>query len=196
VCRACSRRHDGEGQRDDRSPEAWNLRGARGLFLIVDPGLVQAAQEGDALAIDQLLDELLPMVRRLSAAVAPSVAEDATQEALISIFRNLHGLKSPEAIVTWTRKLTVRVALRLARGARRDQPLEAGPAPSLESGEQLVDLMDALARLPLEQRTVVALRAIEGLSELEVARTLDVPVGTVKSRLHRARTRLREGWLS
>jgi RNA polymerase sigma factor (sigma-70 family) len=147
------------------------------------------------MALDQLLDELLPMVRRMSAAVAPSAAEDATQEALLAIFRNLRGLRNPEAIVTWTRKLTIRTALRLARAERRDRSVEAEPAAHVESGEQLIELIDAMQRLPVEQRTVVALRAIEGLSELEVAKALDLPVGTVKSRLHRARARLREGWL-
>lgn len=162
--------------------------------MIVDPALVSAAQAGDALALDQLLDELLPMVRRLTTAVAPSVAEDAAQEALLTVFRSLSELRNPEAIVAWTRKLTIRAALRLARARRRDQPIDAGPASYIDLGEQLIELVDSLERLPVEQRTVVALRAIEGLSEQEVARVLDLPVGTVKSRLHRARASLREGW--
>jgi len=105
-------------------------------------------------------------------------------------------LRNPEAIVAWTRKLTIRTALRLARARRRDQPVDLGAASQIDLGEQLIELVDALQRLPAAQRTVVALRAIEGLSEQEVARVLDLPVGTVKSRLHRARASLRKGWLT
>ena len=136
------------------------------------------------------------MVRRLTTTVAPSVAEDATQEALLAIFRNLRELRNPEAIVAWTRKLTIRTALRLARARRRDEPVDSAPASQIDPGEQLIELVDALQRLPAEQRTVVALRAIEGLSEQEAARALDLPVGTVKSRLNRARASLRKGWLT
>lgn len=95
---------------------------------MVDPALVGAAQAGDALALDELLDELLPMVRRLTTAVAPSVAEDATQEALLAIFRNLSELRNPEAIVAWTRKLTN------TDGASSGPCPPARPAPWRERG--------------------------------------------------------------
>ncbi|MGB6453187.1 MAG: sigma-70 family RNA polymerase sigma factor [Streptosporangiaceae bacterium] len=54
----------------------------------------------------------------------------------------------------------------------------------------------ALARLPVSQRVVLVLRSREGLSEQEIASTLGIPAGTVKSRLHRARAAFREGWES
>src|SRR5215813_10725690 len=142
-----------------RSPHLLQPGSLRGgteqRAVIVDPALVGAAQAGDALALDQLLDDLLPMVRRLTTAVAPSVAEDATQEALLAIFRNLSELRNPESIVAWTRKLTIRAALRLVRDCGRDQPVDADPASHIDLGEQLIELVDALERLPVEQRTVV-----------------------------------------
>jgi RNA polymerase sigma factor (sigma-70 family) len=162
----------------------------------VDPAKVAAAQQGDALALDQLLDELAPYVRRLCARIAPAAADDATQEALLAVFRGLPSLNAPEAIMTWVRSVTVRTAMRLARQPDQEaaDPLPADPrAPSVEG---LADIDDALARLPLSQRAVLVLRAREGLSEQEIAATLGIPAGTVKSRLHRARAAFREMWES
>ncbi|MFF4615981.1 RNA polymerase sigma factor [Nonomuraea jabiensis] len=163
----------------------------------MDPENVAAAQQGDALALDRLLDELAPYVRRLCARIAPAAADDATQEALLAIFRGLPSLRAPEAIMTWVRSVTVRTAIRLAR--RHD--LEVTAAETLmghhaSSPEGLVDIDDALARLPVSQRAVLVLRTREGLSEQEIADTLEIPIGTVKSRLHRARAAFREVWES
>jgi RNA polymerase sigma factor (sigma-70 family) len=163
----------------------------------VDPGIVAAAQHGDALALDRLLDELAPYVRRLCARIAPAAADDAAQEALLAVFRGLPALQAPEAIMTWARSVTVRTAIRLARQQDRevaaDGTLQCRAAASLEG---LVDIDDALARLPASQRAVLFLRTWEGLSEQEIAATLGIPAGTVKSRLHRARAKFREEWES
>ena len=168
-----------------------------GNLAAVDPAKVAAAQQGDALALDQLLDELEPYVRRLCARIAPSAADDATQEALLAIFRGLPSLHAPEAIMTWVRSVTVRTATRLVRAP--DQEIAAGPGPAdgcVPSFEGLADIDDALARLPPSQRTVLILRTKEGLSEQEIATVLGIPAGTVKSRLHRARAAFRELWES
>jgi RNA polymerase sigma factor (sigma-70 family) len=166
------------------------------LFSNVDPALVVAAQQGDAMALDRLLDELTPYVGRLCQGVAPNAADDATQEALMAIFRNLRRLRAPEAIVSWVRVLTVRAALRVARDAARE--LAAGDVPERHDdrvrAETLVDITDALERIPPEQRAVLLLRQFEGLSEREVAQALNLPVGTVRSRLHRARASFRKEW--
>jgi RNA polymerase sigma-70 factor (ECF subfamily) len=163
----------------------------------VDPAKVAAAQHGDALALDELLDELAPYVRRLCARIAPAVADDAAQEALLAIFCGLPSLRAPEAIMTWVRSVTVRTAMRLAR--QPDHEFAAGRTPadrSVRSFEGLADIDDAMARLPPSQRAVLVLRTQEGLSEQEIATTLGIPAGTVKSRLHRARAAFREMWES
>jgi RNA polymerase sigma-70 factor (ECF subfamily) len=162
---------------------------------VVDPAKVAAAQHGDALALDQLLDELAPYVHRLCARITPAAADDATQEALLAIFRGLPSLRAPEAIMTWVRSVTVRTAMRIAR---QPEEIAAGPAPPDRydpSFEGLADIDDALARLPPFQRTVLVLRT-QGLSEQEIAATLGIPAGTVKSRLHRARAAFRGMWES
>ncbi|MFI6504909.1 RNA polymerase sigma factor [Nonomuraea typhae] len=163
----------------------------------MDPAIVAAAQQGDALALDRLLDELAPYVRRLCARIAPAAADDATQEALLEIFRGLPSLRAPEAIIAWVRPVAVRTAIRLAR--RHEAEVTAEEALTdrhSPSPEGLVDIDDALARLPLSQRVVLVLRTREGLSEQEIAATLGIPAGTVKSRLHRARAAFREVWES
>lgn len=161
----------------------------------MDPEKVAAARQGDALALDQLLDELAPYVRRLCARIAPAAADDATQEALLAIFRGLPSLRAPEAIMTWARSVTVRTAIRLAH----QHDLEVTAEETLmghhtSSPEGLVDIDDTVSRLPVSQRVVLVLRTREGLSEQEIATTLGIPVGTVKSRLSRARAAFREAW--
>lgn len=163
----------------------------------VEPEIVAAAQRGDALALDRLLDELAPYVRRLCARIAPAAADDAMQEALLAVFRGLPSLDAPEAIMTWTRSIAVRTAIRLAR--RHDTEIAAEETVidrGASSLEGLVDIDDALARLPVSQRAVLVLRTREGLSEDEIAATLGIAKGTVKSRLHRARAAFREVWES
>ncbi len=176
---------------------AGNLRRVPANFPCVDPDKVAAAQQGDALAVDRLLDELAPYVRRLCVRIAPAAADDATQEALLAVFRGLPSLRAPEAIMTWVRSVTVRTAIRLARQhdmeVAAEETLMGHPAFSPEG---LVDIDDAVARLPVSQRVVLVLRTREGLSEQEIAATLGIPVGTVKSRLSRARAAFREAWES
>lgn len=166
-------------------------------FCDVDPEIVAAAQRGDALALDRLLDELAPYVRRLCARIVPAAADDALQESLLAIFRGLPSLDAPEAIMVWARSISVRTAIRLARRqsaeATADETVADRGAPSQEG---LVDIDDALARLPVPQRAVLVLRTREGLSEQEIAAALGIPAGTVKSRLHRARAAFREVWES
>ena len=163
-------------------------------FPGVDPQIVTAAQRGDALALDQLLDQLAPYVRRLCAQVAPAVADDAAQEALLAVFRGLPSLRAPEAIMTWVRAVSVRAATRLARRAAQEAVAEKAQEPCVSTFEGLVDIDDAMARLPLSQRVVLVLRTREGLSEQEIAAALGISAGTVKSRLYRARAALREVW--
>jgi RNA polymerase sigma-70 factor (ECF subfamily) len=165
--------------------------------VLVDPDLVRAAQRGDAGAIDELIDALHPLVRRISARVAGSEADDAAQEALLAIFRDLPALRTPEAIVSWVSAVTARIAARVDRRDRRQReptmPRDPARLPSWNHHDAL-EVTDVLARLPTRDHTLLVLRDLQGLSEREVAEALGVPVGTVKSRVHRARRRFREEW--
>lgn len=163
----------------------------------VDPDLVRSAQGGDALAIDELIDALYPLVRRISVRVAGPHGEDATQEALLAIFRDLPALRTPQAIVGWVSAVTARIASRVDRTDHRQRGSVTQDDPDRILSwvdHDALEVADVLARLPSQDNTVLVLRDLQGLSEREVAQTLGVPVGTVKSRVHRARMRFREEW--
>jgi RNA polymerase sigma factor (sigma-70 family) len=157
---------------------------------------VRAAQQGDTMAMNALVDELMPYVGRICSGIALGNGEDAAQDALIAILRSLRQLREPEALRPWARRIATREAVRTARRQRpaAAQPPETVAAPGrLELG---VEIRDQLERLEPEQRAVLVLRDIEGLSEQEAAEVLNVATGTVKSRLHRARARFKREWRS
>ena len=159
-------------------------------------GTVRAAQRGDTMAMNALVDELMPYVGRICRGIALDRGEDAAQEALVAILRNIRQLKEPEALRSWARRIAVREAVRAARDARAApaaQPPEELAAPGQPSLG--VEIRDQLDRLAPEQRAVLVLRDVEGLSEREAAALLQVAPGTVKSRLHRARGRFKREWM-
>ena len=157
-------------------------------------GLVHGAQRGDALAMDELLGILAPYVARICGPVALQDGADATQEALLSVFRNIRQLKAPAALFGWVRSIAVREAVRIARQRQRAVVAELADVPSDADLELATDIEDVLRRLSPEHRAVLTLRHIEGLDEQEVSRVLAVPVGTVRSRLFRARGSFRSAW--
>jgi len=155
---------------------------------------VRAAQRGDPVAMDTLLTDLAPWVGRICAAIALEQGEDALQETLIIVLRNLPALRDPAAWRAWVRRIAVRESLRMVRDNRevtmRDLP-EAIASSDLDTA---LDVRDTLRKLPAQQRAVLVLRNLEDLSEQETAEVLGVPEGTVKSRLHRARQGFRDRW--
>ena len=156
---------------------------------------VTAAQSGDTMAMDALVDELMPYVGRICGGIALGRAEDAAQETLIAVLRALPRLREPAAVRGWVRRIAVREAVRVAQDARRRPVAEhTDDVPAPGDPSLVVEVRDQLERMDPAQRAVLVLRDLEGLSEAEVADLLDVAPGTVKSRLHRARSRFARGW--
>jgi RNA polymerase sigma-70 factor (ECF subfamily) len=144
--------------------------------------------------MDALLSELSPWVGRLCAAIALDRAEDAMQETLIVVLRNLPTLREPAALHAWVRRIAVRQALRLA-GDTRTVPMADLPEPAVVPDiDTTVDVHRTLAALPPAHRAVLALRYLEDLSEEETAGALGVAQGTVKSGVHRAKESFRLQW--
>ena len=136
-----------------------------------------------------------------------SDAEDAAQDGFVKAWRALGRFREGAPFRPWLLQIVANEARNRRRSAGRranlalraaTEELSGGAAPSPEatllSGEQRSELLAAVDELPEEQRTVVALRYFLGLSEHEVAETLGVPQGTVKSRTARALERLRESY--
>lgn len=158
--------------------------------------LVRAAQGGDTVAMNDLLDRLTPYVGRICGPIALSSGPDATQEALVAVFRALRTLREPDALYGWVRAIAVREAVRVARRDQRQVPDDLSDLPDGSDPQLAVEVRDVLARLSPEHRAVLVLRDLEGLDEHAAAALLDVPAGTAKSRLHRARASFRKAWRS
>ncbi|MCA6093948.1 RNA polymerase sigma factor SigM [Streptomyces sp. SCA3-4] len=131
-------------------------------------------------------------------------AADAVQDALVSAYRAAHTFRGQSAVTTWLHRITVNACLDRARKAasRRTAPLaeterleqllephEAADAPA-ERGDLHRELIQALAKLPPDQRAALVLVDMQGYPVAEAAAVLDVPTGTVKSRCARGRARL------
>ncbi|MDQ1374139.1 MAG: hypothetical protein QOJ09_1477 [Actinomycetota bacterium] len=156
---------------------------------------MRLAQRGDGLAVSALIRELSPYVGRICGAIALDDGDDAMQEAFIAIVRNLGSLREPAAVWGWARRIAVREAVRTAKRRRATVPLDATlAAPVGADLAEVVDVRATLEALAPEQRVILVLRDLEGVSEAEAAALLDVAPGTVKSRLHRARAAFRRGW--
>jgi RNA polymerase sigma-70 factor (ECF subfamily) len=119
-------------------------------------------------------------------------AEDATQETLVRMWRELPRLREPGRFRQWLRRLLVNACHDEGRRVRRraEVVLLAEYAPAIGDATADVAERDRLdrgfQRLPLEQRVVIVLSYLEGLTHTEIASTLDLPLGTVKSRLRYA----------
>jgi RNA polymerase sigma-70 factor (ECF subfamily) len=129
----------------------------------------------------------------------PADAEDAAQEVFLRVLDRGRQFEGRARFATWLHRVTVNLCLhRLERErVRTALPLEpaltcagAGPAQQAETRDEATRAAALLARLPLEQRLVLHLREVEGLSYREIARVLDIPPGTVMSRIARAREAL------
>jgi RNA polymerase sigma-70 factor (ECF subfamily) len=124
-------------------------------------------------------------------------AEDATQEALVAAWRDLSGLRDPDRFEAWLHRILVRECYRLSKKERRRieaegqvQPLTDTFDPGMQNAHR-DELERGFARLPVDQRTVLVLHHYAGYSFPEIADTLGIPVGTAKSRVHRATSAMR-----
>ncbi|MFJ3793321.1 RNA polymerase sigma factor [Kitasatospora sp. NPDC090091] len=176
--------------------------------------LVDAAQRGDTEALTALVHGSHPHVQRFahSLCATPQDAEDAAQEALIILYRKIGMLRASGALASWMFRIVRNECLRRTRGLLHRPPaatdpdqvdasgrFDGRPGATTRSAEEDVLLRleaervaAAVAALPADQRQVLVMRDIQGLPGRTVADRLGLSTAAMKSRLHRARSTVRE----
>lgn len=176
------------------------------LTAVDDRRLVDRARQGDQDAFAQLVERHTKLVYSLALQKVQNHhdAEEVAQTVFLRAWQALPSFRGDAAFATWLYRLTSNACVDLLRQRqRRGEPLSLqdphlpqvaghGPDPAelAHRQEQRAALMDAIDRLPDHARSVLLLREMEGLSYEEIARTLDIQLGTVRSRLARARSSL------
>jgi RNA polymerase sigma-70 factor, ECF subfamily len=171
----------------------------------VKPELVQLAVDGDEHALDQILDTWLPIVVQWCTRLGGKEVdpEDAAQEVFLVALDLLPKLQEPKAFSSWLYRVTRGVLANHRRKKRRwwgrrmwdefQENVYSTRDKELQLGGNEVDAVHTvLDRLPEDQREVLVLAAVEEYTSTEISQLLEIPVGTVKSRLRLARSRFRK----
>jgi RNA polymerase sigma-70 factor (ECF subfamily) len=172
-----------------------------------DEQLVQRAQAADKRAFELLVRKYqYKIVQLVSRMVGDADAPDVAQETFIKAYRALNGFRGQSAFYTWLYRIGINTAKNhiVARGRRpADQDIDIADAELYGHTEHLSDVdtpearvlsdeikgkvAEAIARLPADLRKAITLRELEGLSYEEIAEVMNCPIGTVRSRIFRAR---------
>jgi len=165
--------------------------------------LIRRLQDGDDRALEPFIRCTQGMAFRLARSLLrdDDQCQDVLQDVYLAVHRDIRGLRDVGAFRTWFGRIVVNRCKRLMRRARPeslDVLLEKERGPSVSGGEaqveQRADLRRALAGMSVADRTVLMLREVMQLSYDEIAATLSIPLGTVRSRLSEARRRLIDAW--
>ncbi len=181
----------------------------------IDQQLVERAQHGDKHAFDLLVVKYQRKLGRLLSQFIrdPSEVEDVTQEAFVKAYRALPSFRGDSAFYTWLYRIGINTAKNFLVAQSRRAPTTTGgfdneDAEGFEEASQLREMNtpeseltskqiaqtvnQTLEELPEELRTAITLREIEGLSYEEIATIMNCPIGTVRSRIFRAREAIAE----
>jgi len=180
----------------------------------IDQQLVERAQRGDKHAFELLVAKYQRKLARLLSRLirAPAEVEDVAQEAFIKAYRALPSFRGESAFYTWLYRIGINTAknylVAMGRRAPTTTEFDSEDAENFEDGDQLRDvntpeneLMSkqiaqtvnaTMEALPEELRTAIVLREIDGLSYEEIATVMNCPIGTVRSRIFRARETIAE----
>ena len=180
----------------------------------IDRQLVTRAQQGDKQAFHLLVEKYQRKLARLLSRFIrdPAEVEDVTQEAFIKAYRALPAFRGDSAFYTWLYRIGINTAknylMAMGRRAPTSTEVEAEEAEGFEEGEQLRDINtpeslllsneiaetvnSTIEKLPEELRRAIQMRELEGMSYEDIAQAMDCPIGTVRSRIFRAREAIAE----
>jgi RNA polymerase sigma-70 factor (ECF subfamily) len=180
----------------------------------LDRQLVERAQQGDKHAFELLVSKYQRKLSRLLSRFIRDAGEveDVAQEAFIKAYRALPSFRGDSAFYTWLYRIGINTAknylVAMGRRAPTATEFDSEEAEGFDDGEQLRDINtpenvlmskqiattvnETMERLPEELRTAITLREIEGLSYEEIATIMNCPIGTVRSRIFRAREAIAE----
>lgn len=179
-----------------------------------DAAMVRAVLDGDATAFRGLVEKYQERVYTMVYGMIRNRedARDLTQEAFVKAYRNLKGFRLESGFYTWLYRIAMNLTIDLTRSRKRratagfDEGIatrdetgnvhelhhEDSPSRRIERRQLYEQIMSAMEQLPEDQRQVVLLRELEGLSYREIAEIMEVPEGTVMSRLFYARKKLQK----
>ncbi len=180
----------------------------------IDQQLVERAQRGDKHAFELLVSKYQRKLGRLLSRFIrdPGEVEDVTQEAFVKAYRALPSFRGDSAFYTWLYRIGINTAknylVSMGRRAPTTTNYDAEEAEGFDDGDQLRDLNtpenllmskqiaqtvnQSMDRLPEELKAAIMLREIEGMSYGDIAKIMNCPIGTVRSRIFRAREAIAE----
>jgi len=186
---------------EDRDTILGGLQDRRSIrYGGMDQDLVVRAQHGDQRAFESLAVASHPRLYRLAQGILgnPHLAEDATQQACLDIWRDIRRLRDPAKFEGWSYRILVHCCYREAKRRPRwlsEAEIRPADEPSVMDAVGAVldhdQLERGFQRLPVDQRVVIVLRYLLDMTLEQVAETLDIPTGTVNSRLSRALAAMR-----
>ena len=201
------------GATNEQQPQGFR-EGRRMSERDIDQQLVERAQQGDKRAFELLVSKYQRKLGRLLSRFIRDADEidDVTQEAFVKAYRALASFRGDSAFYTWLYRIGINTAKNYLTSMGRRPPTstnyDSDEAEAFDDGDQLRDLNtpenllmskqiaqtvnQSMDRLPEELRAAIMLREIEGMSYEDIAKIMDCPIGTVRSRIFRAREAIAE----
>lgn len=173
--------------------------------------LVKKAQDGDLRSFEQLIEQYQAKIFNIALGImgSPHDAEDAAQNAVIKIYRAIGDFKFQSKFSTWVYRITVNVCMDEVRKKKRSKTVSneeigedvfdqsaVSPETDALKSEEKEEIKKAIASLKQDHQKMIVLRDINGFSYEEIAKITHLSVGTVKSRINRARAHLKDALIS